>query len=91
MRALASVDAGVIKAEIEIAASPERVFRALTDPTELAAWWGDSMMYRTYDWQMAYPVKSRYHDGFCQTPLRRTNTSTAFPIARLCCPARSVV
>lgn len=52
MRALASVDAGVIKAEIEIAAPPERIFRALTDPTELGAWWGDSLMYRTYDWQV---------------------------------------
>ena len=52
MRALANVDAGVVKAEIEIAAPPERVFRSLTDPTELAAWWGDSTMYRTYDWQV---------------------------------------
>ena len=50
MRALANVDAGVVKAEIEIAAPPERVFRSLTDPVELAAWWGDATMYRTYDW-----------------------------------------
>ena len=50
MRALASVDAGIIKAEIEIAATPERVFRSLTDPVELAAWWGSDEMYRTFDW-----------------------------------------
>lgn len=50
MRALANVDGGIIKAEIEIAASPERVFRSLTDAAELAAWWGADDMYRTFDW-----------------------------------------
>lgn len=50
MRALANVDGGVIKAEIDLAASPERVFRSLTDGDELAAWWGSDDLYRTYDW-----------------------------------------
>jgi uncharacterized protein YndB with AHSA1/START domain len=50
MRALANVDGGVIKAEIEIAAPPHRVFRSLTDPAELAAWWGSDEMYRTTEW-----------------------------------------
>ena len=50
MRALASVDGGVIKAEIELAAPPERVFRSLTDGAELAAWWGSDEMYRTTEW-----------------------------------------
>jgi uncharacterized protein YndB with AHSA1/START domain len=50
MRALANVDGGMIKAEIEIAASPERVFRSLTDAAELEAWWGADDMYRTFDW-----------------------------------------
>jgi uncharacterized protein YndB with AHSA1/START domain len=40
MRALASVDGGVIKAEIDLAAPPERVFQSLTSADELAAWWG---------------------------------------------------
>ncbi len=31
-----------IKMEIEIAAAPERVFRALTDPRQLMAWFGGS-------------------------------------------------
>ena len=31
MRALSNVDAGVVKAEIEIAATPTRVFHSLTD------------------------------------------------------------
>jgi uncharacterized protein YndB with AHSA1/START domain len=50
MRALASVDGGTVKAEIEIEAPPDRVFQALTNPTELAAWWGSDDMYRTHDW-----------------------------------------
>ena len=52
MRALASVVSGVVKAEIEIEATPARVFRALTDPTELAAFWGSDDMYRTSDWKI---------------------------------------
>ena len=44
MRALSNVDAGVVKAEIEIAAIPDRVFHTLTDPTELAAFWGSDDM-----------------------------------------------
>ena len=50
MRALANVDGSVVKAEIELAASPERVFQALTDGGELAAWWGADDMYRTTEW-----------------------------------------
>jgi uncharacterized protein YndB with AHSA1/START domain len=52
MRALANVDSGVVKAEIEIDATPERVFHALTDPMELAAFWGSDDMYRTFDWRL---------------------------------------
>jgi uncharacterized protein YndB with AHSA1/START domain len=37
---------------IDIAASPERVFAALTDPQELAAWWGSETGYRTCDWRV---------------------------------------
>ena len=52
MRALSNVDAGVVKAEIEIAATPDRVFQSLTDANELAAWWGSDDMYRTSDWKI---------------------------------------
>lgn len=52
MRALASVDGGVVKAEIEITAPPERVFKALTNAAELAAWWGAHGMYHTTEWQI---------------------------------------
>ncbi|HUQ81764.1 MAG TPA: SRPBCC domain-containing protein [Gemmatimonadaceae bacterium] len=50
MRALANVDGGVIKAEIDLGVPPERVFRSLTDGAELEAWWGADDMYRTFDW-----------------------------------------
>src|SRR5262245_9545411 len=54
MTATSTIDAaaGVVRAEIEIAASPERVFRALTDPRELASWGGAPDTYQTYDRQV---------------------------------------
>ena len=42
-----------VHAEIFIAAPPERVFAALTEPDQVARWWGQTGMYRiterTYD------------------------------------------
>jgi uncharacterized protein YndB with AHSA1/START domain len=35
-----------IVAEIHIAAPPERVFQAITDPRQLLQWWGQKGMYR---------------------------------------------
>lgn len=35
-----------IVAEVDIAARPERVFEAWTDPQQRLAWWGDDSMYR---------------------------------------------
>jgi uncharacterized protein YndB with AHSA1/START domain len=45
-------DRDAIETTIDIAASPERVFAALTDPQELAAWWGSDDTYRTRDWHV---------------------------------------
>ncbi|WP_437911987.1 SRPBCC domain-containing protein [Sorangium sp. So ce302] len=45
-RSIADVAQGTILARIEIAAPPERVFRALTTD-ELTKWWGSAEMYRT--------------------------------------------
>jgi uncharacterized protein YndB with AHSA1/START domain len=73
MRALANVDAGVVKAEIELAATPERVFHSLTDAAELAAWWGSDDMYRTYDWVIdlraggKWSARARGNDGMEST------------------------
>ena len=45
-RSVADVNEGVILARVEIAAPPERVFRALTTE-ELTKWWGADELYRT--------------------------------------------
>jgi uncharacterized protein YndB with AHSA1/START domain len=50
--AVADVAAQKIHAVVEIAAPPERVFRALTEPHELAAWWGSADTYQTFDWSI---------------------------------------
>ncbi|HWC98702.1 MAG TPA: SRPBCC domain-containing protein [Candidatus Sulfopaludibacter sp.] len=41
-----------IVGEIEIAAAPEKVFDALTDPEQLAQWWGSADTYRTSNWKL---------------------------------------
>lgn len=45
-RAIADVDAGTVLARVEIAAPPDRVFRAISTE-ELAKWWGSAELYRT--------------------------------------------
>jgi uncharacterized protein YndB with AHSA1/START domain len=45
-RSLADLDAGTIHASVEIAAPPERVFRALTTD-DITRWWGSDDTYRT--------------------------------------------
>ena len=38
--------------EVDIAAAPEEVFRALTDPRELEEWWGSHETHRTRTWRV---------------------------------------
>ena len=45
-RAIADVNEGIVLARVEIAAPPERVFRAISTE-ELAKWWGSAELYRT--------------------------------------------
>jgi uncharacterized protein YndB with AHSA1/START domain len=52
MTAVADVQAGTVHATVEIAATPEAVFRALTDPQELPRWWGSAELYQTHDWTL---------------------------------------
>ena len=59
-RSVADLTAGVILATIEIAASPERVFRALTDPNDLVRWWGSPDTYRTEVWTADVRVGGRW-------------------------------
>ncbi|MBX7192783.1 MAG: SRPBCC domain-containing protein [Sandaracinaceae bacterium] len=51
MRAVADLSRGVIHASVEIDAPPERVWDAITEPSQLASWWGGEL-YRTYDWSL---------------------------------------
>jgi len=43
-------DQDVVTAEIFIAAPPERVFQAITDPSQSLKWWGERGMYRVTEW-----------------------------------------
>lgn len=49
MTATATVTNDVINATIEIAATPDRVFRAISSP-EVAEWWGSPDLYRVEKW-----------------------------------------
>jgi uncharacterized protein YndB with AHSA1/START domain len=42
----------VVRATVKIAAAPEEVFEALSDPAQLEEWWGTPDSYRTKDWQL---------------------------------------
>jgi uncharacterized protein YndB with AHSA1/START domain len=44
-------DQDAIVGEVEIAAPPKQVFRALTDPAQLIRWWGDDIC-KTSVWEM---------------------------------------
>ena len=48
-RALADLGSGTILASVEIAAPPERVFRAISS-AEVAEWWGSADTYRVTRW-----------------------------------------
>jgi uncharacterized protein YndB with AHSA1/START domain len=41
-----TADQDAVLAEVFIAAPPERVFQAITDPSQTTQWWGQSGMYR---------------------------------------------
>ena len=43
-------DQDAILAEIFVAAPPERVFEAITDPSQMPQWWGQNGLYRITEW-----------------------------------------
>ncbi len=43
-------DQDVIALEVQIAAAPDRVFEAITDPTQLLRWWGQQGIYHGTKW-----------------------------------------
>jgi uncharacterized protein YndB with AHSA1/START domain len=58
-RAVADFEQGTILASVEIAAPPERVFRALTSQ-ELVEWWGAEGVYQTKEWSADLRVGGRW-------------------------------
>ncbi len=46
-QAVCDVSEGLVLATVEIAAAPERVFRALSEAQDIVAWWGSDDTYRT--------------------------------------------
>jgi uncharacterized protein YndB with AHSA1/START domain len=48
---IADVEHGIILATVEIAATPERVFEALTRDEDVLRWWGAEGSYRTTLWE----------------------------------------
>jgi len=59
-RAIADTGEGIILATVDIEASPERVFRALTTADELTKWWGEDGVYRTTAWSVDLRVGGRW-------------------------------
>lgn len=47
----ADAESGTVTVVADIAAPPERVFHALTDPAEVPKWWGADGVYRTERWE----------------------------------------
>ncbi len=50
MTAIADLEQGTIHASITIEAPIERVYRALTEGSEIVQWWGSDTTYRTTEW-----------------------------------------
>jgi len=56
-----SRDQDSLQLELHIAAPPERVFQALTDPSQLLHWWGQKGMYHCTSWTTDVRVGGRWH------------------------------
>jgi uncharacterized protein YndB with AHSA1/START domain len=53
-------DHDTVSCEIQIAAPPERVFQALTDPSQLPQWWGQAGTYRVTKMECDLRVKGKW-------------------------------
>ena len=53
-------DDNSVLAEILIAAPPERVFQAITDPRQMLQWWGQKEMYRTTKFETDVRVNGKW-------------------------------
>ena len=72
--------------DVEIAASPETVFAAITDPEQLKQWWGDGQNYRVERWEGDVRVGGRYRSigtGHTGDPFEVTGEYVAVEPPRL--------
>jgi len=51
MTAVVDLTSGTVTGDIEIAATPEAVFRALTTSEEMCSWWGSDDTYHIFNWK----------------------------------------
>jgi uncharacterized protein YndB with AHSA1/START domain len=58
-----SSDGDVILTEIDIAASAEKVFQALIDPTQVLQWWGQAGVYRCTDFAADVRAGGQWHSA----------------------------
>jgi len=56
---------GVVRTSVDVAATPERVFAALTDPRELARWWGSDDTHRAREWVIDARPGGRWRADTC--------------------------
>ena len=66
-------DQDTVVAEIFIAAPPERVFQAITDPAQTSQWWGQKGVYRITERHADFRVGGKYSSvgvGADGTPFR---------------------
>lgn len=61
-RAIVDVTRGTVYATVDIAAPPERVFRALSSE-EITRWWGSDDLYRTTGWSGDVKVGGRWRSS----------------------------
>ena len=54
-------DHDTVEAEIFVAAPPERVFQALTDPSQMPHWWGQAGMYRITECKAELRPGGKWH------------------------------
>jgi uncharacterized protein YndB with AHSA1/START domain len=66
-------DHNIITGEIFIAAPPERVFQAITDPLQMPRWWGARDLYTIKEWKADLRVGGKWlsvGEGVDGTPFR---------------------
>ncbi len=76
-------DNDVVLAEIFIAAPPDRVFQALTDPKQMSQWWGQKGLYRMMEHKADLRPGGKWSGTGVVTGRRRVSGDRSSSPARL--------